>query len=129
MTPAETKQELVRRMRAKDLEGSMALIADDAVYFWSNGSAMFGKPAIAEAMKSNFEIIQDDTYDIFDLTWVGRRLRLSLRVDRTRRRRARERAGTRRIGAQKGGRRVAHRSREPQPGRLEAGLTNPRPTL
>jgi uncharacterized protein (TIGR02246 family) len=71
MTPAETKREMVRRMRAKHLDGVMALIADDAVYFWSNGSAMFGKAEIAEAMQTNFATILDDTYDVHDLTWIA----------------------------------------------------------
>jgi hypothetical protein len=31
-TPAEMKRELVKRMNAKDLDGTMELIADDAVY-------------------------------------------------------------------------------------------------
>jgi hypothetical protein len=32
-TAADVKRELVRRMSAKDLSGSMELVADDAVYF------------------------------------------------------------------------------------------------
>lgn len=70
MTPAETKRELVRRMVAKDLAASMELIADDAVYFWSNGQAMWGKPAIEAAMKANFELLQGDTYEIDQVTWL-----------------------------------------------------------
>ena len=50
MTPEEYNQELYRRMNAKDLDGTLELIADDAVYFWSNGSSMFGKAAIAEEL-------------------------------------------------------------------------------
>ena len=71
MTPAETKREMVRRMRGKDLPATMELIADDAVYFWSNGAAMFGKPAIEAAMKTNFDAFVGDTYDIHDVTWVA----------------------------------------------------------
>jgi ketosteroid isomerase-like protein len=71
MTPGEVKRELVRRMRAKDLEGTLELIADDAVYFWSDGSAMFGKAAIAEGLRRNFSAIENDTYDVFDLTWLA----------------------------------------------------------
>jgi uncharacterized protein (TIGR02246 family) len=70
VTPAETKREMVRRMNAKDLPATMELVADDAVYFWSNGSAMFGKPAIAAAMQANFDGIADDTYDVVDVTWL-----------------------------------------------------------
>ena len=71
MTPAETKREMVRRMGAKDLAGTMALIADDAVHFWSNGSAMFGKAEIAEGTKTNFAGIEDDTYDVHDVIWLA----------------------------------------------------------
>lgn len=69
-TPSEYKQELLRRMNAKDLAGTMELIADDAVYFWSNGAAMFGKAEIERAMKANFEAIKDDVYEVKDLIWV-----------------------------------------------------------
>jgi ketosteroid isomerase-like protein len=57
-------------MQAKDLAGTLELIADNAVYFWSDGSAMFGKPAIAEGLKRNFDTIRNDTYDVFDVTWL-----------------------------------------------------------
>jgi ketosteroid isomerase-like protein len=72
MTPAEYERELARRMNAKDLEGTLELIADDAIYFWSNGSAMFGKTAIAEGFKENFASIQNDTYEKTDITWLAR---------------------------------------------------------
>lgn len=71
MTPARTKREMVRRMLAKDLVATMELIADDAVYFWSNGSAMFGKPAIEAAMKANFDSLVGDTYEVDEVTWVA----------------------------------------------------------
>ena len=71
MTPAETKRELVRRMVARDLAGTMELIADDAVYFWSNGQVMWGKAAIEAAMKANWETLQDDTYDVDQVTWLA----------------------------------------------------------
>ncbi|HEY1708830.1 MAG TPA: nuclear transport factor 2 family protein [Rhizomicrobium sp.] len=70
LTPGEVKRELVRRMNAKDLAGTMELIADDAVYFWSNGSAMRGKAAIAAAMQANFDSIRNDTYETLDVTWL-----------------------------------------------------------
>jgi ketosteroid isomerase-like protein len=57
-------------MNAKDLPGTMELIADDAVYFWSNGAAMFGKEQIAQGMRAGFEGIQNDVYEVRDLTWL-----------------------------------------------------------
>ncbi|MCC6386721.1 MAG: nuclear transport factor 2 family protein [Dehalococcoidia bacterium] len=71
-TPEQHRKELARRMAAKDLDGTLQLIADDAVYFWSNGAAMFGKAAIAEGLRQNFDSIQDDTFETFDVTWLAR---------------------------------------------------------
>ena len=67
---AGVKAELVERMRSKDLAGTLELIADDAVYFWSDGASMFGKEAVAEGLASNFAGIGDDTYDVDDVTWL-----------------------------------------------------------
>ena len=72
MTPEEHRNELARRMGAKDLDGSLELIADDAVYLWSNGDAMIGKAAIAEGLQQNWQGIQNDTYHTTDVTWIVR---------------------------------------------------------
>jgi ketosteroid isomerase-like protein len=72
MTPDEHRQELARRMSAQDLEGALALIADDAVYLWSNGAALVGKDAIAEGLRGNFAAIKNDTYETLDVTWLLR---------------------------------------------------------
>ena len=127
MNPAETKREMVRRMLAKGLPATMELIADDAVYFWSNGSAMFGKSAIEAAMKANFDSLVGDTYDVRDITWIAEnddvaacvfRFRCTAVVDGQPGRRQR----SRRLGPQARGRAVAYRPREPQPGTVEATL-------
>ena len=70
LSPAEVKAELIKRMGSKDLSGTLELIADDAVYFWSNGTAMFGKNAIAEGLNANFRSIERDTFDVHDVTWL-----------------------------------------------------------
>lgn len=72
MTPDEHRDELARRMAARDLDGTLQLIGDDAVYFWSNGEALFGKEAIADGLRRNFEGIQNDTFETFDVTWLAR---------------------------------------------------------
>ncbi|OAI40324.1 hypothetical protein AYO38_05975 [bacterium SCGC AG-212-C10] len=70
MSPSEYKRELVRRMNAKDLPGTLELIADEAVYFWSNGRAMFGKTEIEAGLRENFACIQNDVYEVLDVTWL-----------------------------------------------------------
>jgi ketosteroid isomerase-like protein len=69
-SPGDYKRELVRRMNDKDLAGTLELIADDAIYFWSNGTAMFGKAAIGAALQQTFDGIQNDTYETLDLIWL-----------------------------------------------------------
>ncbi len=72
MSPEEQLNELVRRMNAKDLAGTLELIADDAVYFWSNGASLVGKAAIAEGLRRNFQDIRNDTFETLDVTWILR---------------------------------------------------------
>ncbi|MFI4976518.1 MAG: YybH family protein [Caulobacterales bacterium] len=71
MSTDDFTQDLVAAMNGKDLEATMERIADDAVYFWSNGSAYFGKADIAVAMERNFDTIKNDTYHKVDVTWLA----------------------------------------------------------
>jgi len=63
--------EYAARAAAHDLDGMLALIADDAVYWFSNESTHVGKLAVAEAIRINFETITDETYELDDLRWIA----------------------------------------------------------
>jgi ketosteroid isomerase-like protein len=52
------------------LEATLAMIADDAVYLFSDGTAHIGKAAIADVLARNFEAIGDETYRIRDVRWL-----------------------------------------------------------
>ena len=54
-----------------DLDRAMELLSDDAVFFYSNGSAHFGKAAIRAAIKANFDSIKDDNYATHDKVWLA----------------------------------------------------------
>lgn len=69
-TPTEAMAAYERATRAHDLPALLALIDDDAVYFFSNESDHVGKPAIEAAIRRNFEVIQDETYVLEDRTWL-----------------------------------------------------------
>ncbi len=56
---------------AHDLEGTIALIADDAVYLFSDQSSHFGKDAIRTVLQANFAAISNETYRISDLRWLA----------------------------------------------------------
>lgn len=57
---------------AHDLEATLALIADDAVYLFSNQSSHHGKDAVRAVLEKNFDLIKAETYEIRDLTWLAK---------------------------------------------------------
>lgn len=54
------------------LEATLAMVADDAVYLFSDGTAHVGKAAIAAVLRHNFATIADETYRIRDVRWLVR---------------------------------------------------------
>jgi ketosteroid isomerase-like protein len=56
---------------AHDLEAVLNLIADDAVYLFSNQSSHFGKPSIRRAIETNFAAIKNESYRIEGLIWLA----------------------------------------------------------
>jgi ketosteroid isomerase-like protein len=57
---------------AHRLDATLAMIADDAVYLFSDGTAHIGKAAIANVLARNFAAIGDETYRISDVRWLLR---------------------------------------------------------
>ena len=55
---------------AHRLEATLAMIADDAVYLFSDGTSHVGKAAIADVLARNFAAIGDETYRIGDVRWL-----------------------------------------------------------
>src|SRR5262252_2126253 len=53
-----------------DLEAVLALIDDNAVYFFSDGSSHAGKAAIRNAIQRNFESIRNEIYRLENLRWL-----------------------------------------------------------
>lgn len=58
---------LIRR----DIDHAIALLADDVVFFYSNGTAVVGKQAFAELMTSSWKLIEDYNYSTLDSAWVA----------------------------------------------------------
>lgn len=56
---------------AHDLEGTLDLIADEAIYLFSDQTSHIGKSAIRRVLLSNFERIADEIYKIDDIRWVA----------------------------------------------------------
>ena len=71
MSPSAFMQRYEEATCAHDLPGTLALIADDAVYLFSDHSAHLGKAAITQALMANFETIKDETYQLHNLRWIA----------------------------------------------------------
>ncbi len=68
--PDEFMREYEKATRAHDLEATLALITDDAIYLFSDESVHVGKPAIRRLLMQNFELIENEQYTISNLTWL-----------------------------------------------------------
>jgi|GEM_PF-1986353 len=55
----------------RDIDEALALLTDDVVFFYSNGTAIRGKPAFASTMTSSWKLIEDYKYATLDSTWVS----------------------------------------------------------
>jgi ketosteroid isomerase-like protein len=69
MTPEELLQAYEQRTNTHRFEEVAPLIADNAVYWFSDGSFQ-GKDAIEQAFAKTWAIIQDEHYAIEDVQWL-----------------------------------------------------------
>jgi ketosteroid isomerase-like protein len=71
MSPEEFMCEYEATANTHDLEATLALIAEDAVYLFSNESSHVGKDTIRKAIQRNFDTIKAEKYAIHDLIWLA----------------------------------------------------------
>ena len=71
MTPAEFLREYETSGRTGGVERTLGMIDDDAVYWFSDGSAHVGKAAIERVLRRNADLIRDETYAISDVVWIA----------------------------------------------------------
>jgi len=62
--------EYERAANSHDVRRVLALIADDATYWFTDGSFR-GREEIAGALERTFAAIQDEVYEIRELEWVA----------------------------------------------------------
>lgn len=71
MSPDDFMRRYEAATAAHDLEATLALIADDAVYLFSDESAHQGKAAIRAVLERNFAAIEAEEYRIEGLRWLA----------------------------------------------------------
>ena len=58
-------------MIRRDINSALALLTDDVVFFYSNGTAILGKDAFCALMTSSWKLIENYTYSTLDSTWAA----------------------------------------------------------
>jgi ketosteroid isomerase-like protein len=70
-SPQECTAEFTAALIRQDMDTSLRLIAEDVVFFYSNGSFLRGKDAFASTMTSNWKLVSDYAYSSSASTWIA----------------------------------------------------------
>ena len=68
--PREALSEYATATNNHDLQFTLNLVADEAVYWFSDASSHVGIAAIKAALESNFSAIEEEVYEISSLRWI-----------------------------------------------------------
>ena len=55
-----------------DVDATLALVDERAVYLFSDESVHIGKRAVAKVLRRNFDLIRNERYSIDNLTWLAK---------------------------------------------------------
>jgi ketosteroid isomerase-like protein len=55
----------------RDINSALALLTDDVIFFYSNGTVIRGKDAFAATMTSNWKLIEHYEYSTLESIWVA----------------------------------------------------------
>jgi len=55
----------------RDIDAALALLADDVVFFYSNGTAIAGKDAFATLMMTSWKMVENYKYQSGESKWVA----------------------------------------------------------
>lgn len=71
MSPDDFMRSYEAATAAHDLEATLELIAEDAVYLFSDETSHAGKAAIRAVLERNFALIEAEEYRIEGLRWLA----------------------------------------------------------
>lgn len=71
MSPTEFLRRYEAATCAHDLEGTLDLIAEDAIFLFSDHTSHVGKSAVRKVLAANFEAIRDEAYRLENLHWIA----------------------------------------------------------
>jgi ketosteroid isomerase-like protein len=70
-SPQACTSEFTAALIRRDMSSALALLADNVVFFYSNGSALSGKQAFSAAMNANWAVVADCQYSTLDQVWIA----------------------------------------------------------
>jgi ketosteroid isomerase-like protein len=70
-TPQDCSTQFTVALVGRDLEAALALLSDEAVLFFSNGSVIAGKEAFAATMRVAWQVVEDYRYETLDQRWIA----------------------------------------------------------
>ena len=54
----------------REIDAALALLTEDVTFFYSNGTALWGKEEFARTMTANWQLISDYKYSTLDSIWL-----------------------------------------------------------
>lgn len=70
-TPQDCGAEFTAALIRRDMDAALARLADDVVFFYSNGSTIVGKDAFAAAMTASWKLVENYRYETLAPTWIA----------------------------------------------------------
>jgi ketosteroid isomerase-like protein len=70
-SPRACLEAFIDAMVRRDMDAALALMTDDVALFYSNGSALWGKAAFADAMSANWSLVDRYSYTTLDAVWAA----------------------------------------------------------
>jgi ketosteroid isomerase-like protein len=71
-SPQACMTEFTAALIRRDLGAALALLTDDVVLFYSNGTAILGKTAFADTMEASWQVVTDYRYETLETNWLAR---------------------------------------------------------
>jgi ketosteroid isomerase-like protein len=69
-TPQACAESFTAALIRRDIDAALALLADDVVFFYSNGTTIVGKDAFAAVMTASWKVVENYTYESTGSDWV-----------------------------------------------------------
>jgi ketosteroid isomerase-like protein len=72
LSPQACSADFTAALIQRDMAAALALLADEVVFFYSNGTTLQGKDAFSSTMAANWRLVEDYQYATEDQAWIAR---------------------------------------------------------